>query len=76
VRGELRASLSGRLSWVNLLKHVFDLDLEHCPKCGGELKITAAILEQSVIENILTHLGLQARAPPRSSARAHALQAA
>ena len=36
---------------------VFDLDLEHCPKCSGELKIIAAILEQPVIEKILAHLG-------------------
>ena len=35
-----------RLSWAKLLKRVFDLDLEHCPNCGGELKIIAAILEQ------------------------------
>jgi len=41
---------------------VFDLDLEHCPNCGGELKIIAAILEQPVIEKILLYLGLQARA--------------
>ena len=65
-----------RLSWAKLLKRVFDLDLEHCPNCGGELKIIAAILEQPVIEKILTHLGLQARAPPRSAARGQALQAA
>ena len=65
-----------RLSWAKLLKRVFDLDLEHCPNCGGELKIIAAILEQPVIEKILTHLGLQARAPPRSPARGQALQAA
>jgi hypothetical protein len=45
------------------------IDMEHCPNCGGELKIIAAILEQSVIEKILTHLGLQARAPPRAPAR-------
>jgi hypothetical protein len=38
-----------RLSWAKLLKRVFDLDLEHCPNCGGELKIIAAILEQPVI---------------------------
>lgn len=50
--------------------------LEYCPNCGGELKIIAAILEQPVIEKILTHLGLQARAPPRSPARGQALQAA
>jgi hypothetical protein len=52
------------------------IDLAHCPNCGGELKIIAAILDQSVIEKILMHLGLQARAPPRAPARGHALQAA
>ena len=65
-----------RLSWARLLKRVFDLNLEHCPNCGGELKIVAAILERPVIEKILTHLGLQARAPPRAPARGQALQAA
>ena len=57
-----------RLSRAKLLKRVFDLDLKHCPNCGGELKIIAAILERPVIEKILTHLRLQARAPPRSVA--------
>jgi hypothetical protein len=52
-------------------------DMQHCPNCGGgELKIIAAILEQPVIEKILTLLGLQARAPPPSAARGQALQAA
>jgi hypothetical protein len=41
-----------RLSWARLLKRVFELDLEHCPNCGGELRIIAAILEQPVIEKI------------------------
>jgi hypothetical protein len=52
-----------------LLKRVFNLDLEHCTNCGGELKIIAAILERPAIERILNHLGLQARAPPRAPAR-------
>jgi hypothetical protein len=65
-----------RLSWARLLKRVFELDLEHCSNCGGELKIIAAILEQPVIEKILTHLGLQARAPPRAPARGPQLRAA
>ena len=65
-----------RLSWAKLLKRVFEIDLEHCPNCGGELKIIAAILEQPVIEKILAHLGLQARAPPRAAARGQSLQAA
>lgn len=65
-----------RLSWARLLKRVFDIDLEHYPNCGGQLKIIGAILEQLVIEKILTHLGLQARAPPRAPARGPQLQAA
>ena len=65
-----------RLSWAKLLKRVFELHMEHCPHCGGELKIIAAILEQPVIEKILTHLGLRARATPRAPARGQALQAA
>ncbi len=43
---------------------------------GGELKIIAAILESAVVERILTHLGLQARAPPRAPARGDIQQAA
>ena len=27
-----------RLSWARLLKRVFEIDLEHCANCGGELK--------------------------------------
>ena len=58
------------------LKHVFEIDLEHRPNCGGTLKIIAAILEAPAIERILTHLGLQARAPPRSPARGQIQHAA
>jgi hypothetical protein len=65
-----------RLSWAKLLKRVFEIDMEHCPNCGGEFKIIAAILEAPVIERILMHLGLQARAPPRAPARGQVLQAA
>ena len=42
---------------------------------SGKLKIIAAILERPVIENILPHLGLQARVPPGVPARGQALQA-
>ena len=62
-------SRPARISWARLLKRVFEIDLEHCPNCDGELKIIAAILASAVIERILTHLGLQARAPPRAPAR-------
>ena len=42
-------------------KRVFDIDIEHCPHCGGRLKIIAAIEDPAVIVSILTHLGLPAR---------------
>ena len=58
-----------RMGWARLLKRVFDIGTEHCPQCGGELKIIAAIEERAVIVRILTHLGLPARVPPRSTAR-------
>ena len=48
------------MSWARLLKRVIELDLEHCPNCGGALKIIAAIVKAPVIEKILTYLGLQA----------------
>jgi len=58
-----------RMGWARLLKRVFDLDLEHCPQCGGAFRIIAAIEAPEVIVKILTHLGLPARAPPRAPAR-------
>jgi len=52
-----------------LLKRVFDLNLQHCPQRGGNLKISAAIEQPARIAKILTYLGLPAWAPPRSLAR-------
>ena len=58
-----------RMSWAQLLKRVFAIDITTCPQCGGPLSILAAIKEPSVILKILTHLGLPTRAPPRAPAR-------
>ena len=57
------------VGWARLLKRVFDIDIEHCPNCGGALKIIAAIEDPPVILRILARLGLPTRAPPRSRAR-------
>jgi hypothetical protein len=41
-----------RMGWARLLKRVFDIDFEHCPQCGGDFKIIAAIEEPAVIVKI------------------------
>jgi len=46
-----------------------DIDIEHCPNCGGALKIIAAIEDPPVIVRILIHLGLPTHAPPRAPAQ-------
>ena len=58
------------------LKRIFEIELKRFPNDGGELTIKAAACEQPVIEKTLTHLGLQARAPPRAPARGSQPQAA
>ncbi len=56
------------MRWAQLLKRVFDLDIEHCPHGGGQQKLIAAIEEPAAITRILTHLGLAAQPPPRAPA--------
>lgn len=47
-----------RLSWAQLLKRVFKVDIENCP-CGGKLKFVAAIMSSTSIQKILEHEGLE-----------------
>jgi hypothetical protein len=60
------AHTTARMSRARLLNRVFDLDLEHCPQCGGEFRIITAIEEPTVIVRILAHLSLPVRALSRS----------
>jgi len=57
------------MSWAQLLKRVFAIDITTCPQCGGPLSILAAIEDPLVIVKILTHLGLPTRAPPMATTR-------
>ena len=38
-----------RMSWARLLKRVYDIDIEHCPACGGKLKIIAVPSTEPVL---------------------------
>ena len=57
------------LNWARLLARVFNIDVETCIKCGGKMKIIAAIEDPKVIRKILDHMGLPTKPPPLYPAR-------
>ena len=42
--------------WAKRLKRVFNIDIETCSKCGGDVRIIACIEDPAVIRKILAHL--------------------
>ena len=58
-----------RYGWAELLARVFAIDMKICPKCSGEFKVVAAIIETGAIRKILTHLGLPFRPPDIAGVR-------
>jgi hypothetical protein len=53
-----------RLSWPELMRRVFVVDVLECPRCRGRMRMLAAIAAPEIIARILTHLGAPPRAPP------------
>lgn len=52
---------------AELLRLVFAVDVEVCPRCGGQMRILAFVTEHAVVTRILAHLerrGADARAGP------------
>jgi hypothetical protein len=52
------------MTWAQLLKRVFNIDVLVCPRCGGEAKVIASIEDQPVIEKILKHIQAKRVLPP------------
>jgi hypothetical protein len=46
------------------MERVFEVDVLSCSRCGGRMRILAAIDSPDAIHKILTCLGLPTRAPP------------
>jgi hypothetical protein len=44
------------MTWMQRLKRVFNIDIETCDRCAGQVKIIACIEDPSVIERMLAHL--------------------
>jgi hypothetical protein len=49
---EKRASMT----WAQRLKRVFNIDIETCDECGGDVRVIASIEDPAVIRAILAHL--------------------
>jgi hypothetical protein len=60
---------AARRRWAALIKRVYEVDPLVCPKCGGEMRVSAFIegRQRDVIRKILEHCGLweEPRAPAR-----------
>jgi hypothetical protein len=69
---EKRASMT----WAKRLKRVFNLDVETCDKCGGNVRIIASIEDPEVIQKILAHLASSAAAALLPDCRASPSQPA
>ena len=46
------------MTWANRPKRVFDIDIETCSECGGDVKIIASIEDPAVISKILAPLNV------------------
>ena len=59
-----------RLSWAQLLKRVFAVDVFSCPRCGSRMSRIAWIVGHDVVRKILRAVGLPTEPPlwhpPRS----------
>jgi hypothetical protein len=55
-------------TWAELMKRVWEVDVLECNRCGGRMRILAAINRPEAIKAILECLGLPSRAPPISPA--------
>ncbi len=62
-----------RRRWAELLRLVFKVEIEVCPRCGGSMKVLGFVTEQAVVRRILSHLDrrqVDARAGPWTGAAA------
>ena len=64
-----KSKQSYSIGWAKILKRVFDIDIQTCSKCGGQIKVMTAIHNPKIIKKILTHLGENSKVPELSPPR-------
>jgi hypothetical protein len=58
-----------RMSWAELMKRVFSLDVLECPECKGRMKVIATITDPEVVRKFLASIDLPTQLPPMERAR-------
>jgi hypothetical protein len=56
--GGLLLATSPRVDWAKLLRRTYAIDVLTCPRCGGRMRLMAAITDKATARKILSHLGL------------------
>jgi len=46
------------------MQRAFALDVSICPRCGGDMRLTALVRDHAIAEKILRHAVLWSREPP------------
>ncbi|OGB76198.1 MAG: hypothetical protein A2496_08820 [Burkholderiales bacterium RIFOXYC12_FULL_60_6] len=67
---ETRGASRNRLLWAALLARVFAIDVTKCPKCGGRLRLVAAVTDAASAKRYLDGVGLPSAVPELAPARA------
>jgi hypothetical protein len=57
------------LSWAELLRRVFEIDVLRCPACGGRMRILATLTEESAVAAFLRSIGVSPEVPHFAPAR-------
>jgi len=58
-----------RMSWAELMKRVFALDVLECPECKGRMKVIATITEPEAVRKFLGSIGVPTELPAMERAR-------
>jgi hypothetical protein len=58
-----------RLSWSNLLRRTFDVDVTRCAKCGGRVTLVSVVENPAGARAILERLDMPTDAPAQARAR-------
>ena len=53
------ARQAAKAAWAKLIRKIYEVDPLACPKCGAQMRVIALIEDPTVIERILTWLGLR-----------------